>query len=326
MTQEEFKRRHSPNWQRLESMVESLDVGDRKKIVSLEDIIDLSEFDREYRRICRHLSLARQRLYSVDLVDYLNRLTLRANRHFYGQRRHYLPTVIRFVLGGFPKLVRSHAGAVWASTALFVLPALAVSVALSVEPDLIHAVFNADQIRSFEEMYEPGSDYRTREREADTDLAMFGFYILNNVGIGFRTFAGGIVFGVGSIFFIVFNGLVLGAVATHLHGIGYGETFFPFVAGHSSLELTAIVLAGASGLHLGWSLIAPGRLRRIDALLQAASSSIRIIAGVAGMLVLAACIEAFWSPRAISGTIRIAVGGVLWILTLGYFFLAGRDE
>ena len=327
MTQQEFKRRHAESWRRLETMVEWLSVGKRKKLVSAKDIIDVSEFDREYRRVCKHLSLARQRLYGTDLVDYLNDLTLLANRHFYGQRRRYLPAVTRFFLREFPALVRSYAGPVWVSTALFVLPALGVGIALKFDPDLIHAIMDAEQIRSLEEMYEPGANYRAREREADTDIAMFGYYILNNVGIGFRTFAGGIVFGLGSILFVVLNGLILGATATHLQTLGYGGTFFPFVAGHSAPELTAIVLAGAAGLNLGWSLIAPGRRLRSDALRRAAASSIRIVCGVAGMLVIAACIEAFWSPReSIPGIVKIAVGVVIWALTVGYFIFVGRQN
>jgi uncharacterized membrane protein SpoIIM required for sporulation len=176
-------------------------------------------------------------------------------------------------------------------------------------------------------MYEPDANYRTKERQADTDLAMFGFYVFNNVSIGFRTFAGGIVFGLGSIFFVALNGTMLGAVATHLTLLGRADTFFPFVAGHSAPELTALVLTGAAGLNLGFSLIAPGRHARGDALRRAASGSIRIVAGAAAMLLIAALIEAFWSARqGVPDAVKLAVGGVLWVSTLGYFVLAGRDH
>ena len=327
MTQEEFKRRHAESWQRLECMLEWLHKGPREKLLRAEDVVDVAEFDREYRRVCKHLSLARQRLYGAELIDYLNDLTLEANRHFYGQSRRYLPSVKRFFLQDFPALVRSHAAQVWVSASLFVVPALGIGAALLLEPDLIHSVMDAEEIRRVEEMYAPGSSYRPHEQQANTDVAMFGFYILNNVGIGFRTVAGGVVFGFGSILFVAMNGLFLGAVVTHLQRLGYAGTFFPFVAGHSAPELTAIVLAGAAGLNLGWSLIAPGRRGRGDALREAASDSIRIVYGVAGMLVLAAVIEAFWSPReSIPAAVKIATGGVVWLLTLSYFLLAGRKH
>lgn len=327
MTQEEFKRRHARNWQHLETMIQALVAGSRRRIVSAADVVDLTEFASEYRRVCKHLSLARQRLYGPDLLDYLNDLTLRAHRHFYGRPRRYLPDAARFVRGGFAALVRAHAGTVWLSALLFVLPALGMTVAMSYEPQLIQTVMSAEQVRGIEEMYEPGARYRPSERTADTDLAMFGFYIYNNVSIGFRTFAGGILFGLGSIYSVVFNGLFLGAVAAHVSRLGYGETFFPFVAGHSAPELTSIVIAGAAGLNLGWSLLAPGRLRRGEALRQAASGSIRLVGGMAGLLVVAALIEAFWSASpAVPRVAKVAAGGVIWLLTLGYFVFAGRQR
>jgi len=76
------------------------------------------------------------------------------------------------------------------------------------------------------------------------------------VRIGFQTFAGGLLAGVGSVWFLAANGVVIGAVAGYLTEIGYSETFWSFVAGHSSLELLAIVLSGAAGLRLG---LAPRR-------------------------------------------------------------------
>jgi len=327
MTQEEFKRRHEPSWLQLESALATLAAPKGRRLVTASDVTDLADFDRLYRLVCKHLALARQRLYGTDLVGYLNDLALRGHRQFYGRRHPYWPAIARFILGDFPALVRAHAVAVWLSTALFVIPAAAMSVSLYVNPDLIHSVMGAEQIRQLEEMYEPGADYRSRDRAAESDMVMFGFYIMNNVGIGFKTFAGGIVFGLGSIFFVALNGLLLGAAAMHLHLLGYGETFFPFVAAHSAPELTAIVLSGAAGLTLGWSLIAPGRRTRGAALKRAATDSVGLVYGIAGMLLLAAFIEAFWSPRAgVPVGVKYLAGGLMWLATLSYFVFAGRSR
>ena len=118
-------------------------------------------------------------------------------------------------------------------------------------------------------MYDPANK-RLGMREADTSLVMFGFYIWNNVRIGFQTFAGGLLAGVGSAWFLGANGVIIGAVAGYLTQVGYGETFWSFVAGHSSLELLAIVLSGAAGFRLGLAVIAPGNRSRKAALVAAA--------------------------------------------------------
>jgi uncharacterized membrane protein SpoIIM required for sporulation len=325
MTQEDFKRHYQNEWDRLESTLSALDGGRKVRLVSAADVTDLAEFDRQYRRVCKHLALARQRRYGGDLVNYLNDLALRAHHHFYQRRRPVAEAVARFVMGGFSRRVRAHAGAVLVSVALFVVPALSIMVALRANPELVYSVMEPEQIRQIEEMYEPGADYRSSERAADSDLMMFGFYTMNNVSIGFRTFAGGIFFGIGSILLVIFNGLFLGATAGHLASIGYGETFFPFVVGHSAPELTALVLSCAAGLNLGWSLIAPGRRTRAAALKHAALQSVTLIYGVAGLLLMAAFIEAFWSARtSVPDGVKYAVGSALWAATLAYLLFAGK--
>ena len=130
-------------------------------------------------------------------------------------------------------------------------------VVLQVYPDFVHYLLDPRQISSFHEMYDP-ANRRVGMREADTNMMMFGYYIWNNVRIGFQTFAGGLLAGVGSAWFLASNGVIIGAVAGYLTQAGYSETFWSFVAGHSSLELLAIVLSGAAGFKLGMAVIAPG--------------------------------------------------------------------
>ena len=107
---------------------------------------------------------------------------------------------------------------------------------------------------------------RSAERSAETDFVMFGYYIANNIGIGFRTFAGGILFGIGTLFLLVYNGLVIGGVAGHLTAIGYRDTFWSFVSAHGAFELTAIAVCGAAGLRLARAVLAPSQYSRARAL------------------------------------------------------------
>ena len=131
----------------------------------------------------------------------------------------------------------------------------------------------------------------------------------------------------GSLFFLFFNGLMIGAVAGHLTQIGSGQTFWSFVIGHGAFELTAITLAGAAGLKLGWALLAPGRWPRSEALRLAARQSVQLVAGAILLLLLAAFVEAYWSSMtSIGSTIKFAVGGGLWLLLASYFALAGRGR
>jgi uncharacterized membrane protein SpoIIM required for sporulation len=131
--------------------------------------------------------------------------------------------------------------------------------------------------------------------------------------------------GVGSIWFLGSNGVILGAVAGYLTQIGYTETFWSFVAGHSSWELIAIALSGAAGLRLGLAIVAPGGISRRAALVAAARPAVHIMYGAALLFFIAAFVEAFWSPNTeVPFNVKIGVGIAGWVLLLSYFALAGR--
>src|SRR5205814_236136 len=108
---------------------------------------------------------------------------------------------------------------------------------------------------------------RDRQYSADlidrlSGLALRGHQILYGVRIGFQTFASGLLFGVGALFYLIYNGIFIGAFTGYIIDAGFATNFFSFTSGHSSFELLAICLSGAAGLKLGYALIAPARLTR----------------------------------------------------------------
>lgn len=314
MRQTPFEAVHSPEWEAFEEFLEKKDSAP----------FDPGEMPARYRRLCQSLALAADRQYSPALVDRLNRLALRGHHALYENRRRQTQRVVEFLLAAFPALVRQEWRLVAVATLLFFGPLLGLIAVLQLFPEFVHYLLSPEQIAGFHEMYDPAAK-RLGMREADTSLMMFGFYIWNNVRIGFQTFAGGLLFGVGSLWFLASNGVVIGAVAGYLTQIGYDETFWSFVAGHSSLELLAIVLSGAAGLRLGIAVIAPANLSRKAALVAAAKPAVRMMYGAALMFFAAAFVEAFWSPLTeVPYRVKVGVGLAGWAVLLAYFALAGR--
>jgi uncharacterized membrane protein SpoIIM required for sporulation len=312
--QHQFEEVHAGEWEEFEKFL------DAPKKASFP----AADMPLRYRRICQHLALAADRQYSPELVDRLNRLALRGHHVLYGNRRRQSQRVVEFLLAGFPALVRAEWRLVLAASLLFFGPLLGLIAVLQTWPEFVHYILEPGQIANFHKMYDPANP-RLGTREADSSLMMFGFYIWNNVRIGFQTFAGGLLFGVGSIWFLGANGVILGAVAGYLTQIGYNETFWSFVAGHSSLELIAIVIAGAAGLRLGMAVIAPGNTSRRAALVAAAKPAVRLMYGSAALFLAAAFVEAFWSPLTEVGfQIKIIAGISGWAILLLYFLFAGR--
>ncbi len=313
MKQHVFEARHRTLWQQTEKLLEA----PREQIDS--------DFPNQYRALCQQLATAKARRYSPQLVSRLNRLVVGCHQILYQHNARLRQRWLWFLVQGFPAtLRRNRVYVVWAA-GLFVLPLLLMTIGCLVNSELIYSLMDPASVRQFESMYEPGTSVLGRERSSATDLNMFGFYIYNNISVGFRTFASGIVFGLGSIFFLIFNGLSIGGVAGHLTQLGYTDTFYGFVVGHGALELTAIVLCGAAGLKLGFSLVDPGALRRVDALRLAAREAILIVYGAALMLVMAAFIEAFWSSTtALPLALKYGVGATIAVLLGIYLCRAGR--
>lgn len=320
MTPVQFENLYRTDWEELEKLLSEVR-GDRKtqKTVQGERVAAL------YRRTCEHLALSRARAYPAYLVDRLEHITSEAHQAIYQERDFGLRRLRALVAVEFPRAVRMHATYVWVATAVFVLPTLILGVLVYLRPELILSVVDAQNAADFERMYSGAEEAIGRHRNADTDWSMFGYYIRHNIGLAFQCFASGLLAGVGSLFFLAYNGVFFGALAGYLTERGLGETFYSFVVTHAAFELTAIVLAGAAGLRIGHSLVAPGRLTRRQALVAASRESVVIIYGVTSLLLIAAAVEAFWSSaRWVPPEVKYAVAAVCWISVLSYLILQGR--
>ena len=153
---------------------------------------------------------------------------------------------------------------VLAAAALLMLPAIAIGVATYLRPDLILSVVDSRVAAEFEHMYGPAAKSIGHARDSGNDWSMFGFYIMNNIGIAFQCYVTGVLFALGSVFFLFWNGVYMGSIAGYVTARGFGNTFFSFIVTHSAFELTAIALCGAAGLRVGRSILFPGRMTRLD--------------------------------------------------------------
>lgn len=323
MKQHAFEIAHTATWERLDAQLAALRT--RRGARRAEGLSELPDL---YRQACHHFSLARTRGYSPQLQNRLHELILRAHQHLYGQpSQAWARRAVRFFIVGFPAALRREWRLLLLATLLLYLPAVVVGGLSYVQDDFVYSVLDAGQVASFEEMYNPARGALGREREADTDFMMFGHYIQNNIGIGFRTFAGGILLGLGTVLALLVNGVYFGAVAGHLTRVGYGDPFWAFVATHGALELTAITVTSVAGLKLAQALLAPGALPRAQALVGQAREAVPLVIGAVFMLLGAAFIEAFWSSSTtVPAATKYVVAAALWLTVVAYFVFMGRGR
>ena len=329
LKQEAFIARHAAEWDEFEAWLVSRADSPREARSTQNSWRGLpdEDFPARYRRLCQQLALARSRGYSPLVVERLQELTQRGHAAFYRAPPPLWRRALLFFLADFPRLVRAQRGCLLAAVLLFVVPLVGSFVAVQKAPELVYSVMTPAQVAEMEEMYDPDDPRHALGRSSGSDVEMFGVYIMNNVSIALRTFSAGLLFAVGTVVVLLTNGLVIGGTAGHLQAIGHGEPFWRFVAGHSAPELTAIVLSGAAGLQLGLALVAPGRRRRVDALIEAGRIGARMCLGIFAMLVFAAFVEAFWSSIGwMPSIVKYTVGGVLWSITLLWLALGGRGR
>jgi uncharacterized membrane protein SpoIIM required for sporulation len=320
-----FERLYQDEWAELETLLNCA-LGRKAEVPALRSG-DLSgaRIAALYRRACEHLALARARSYPGYMIDRLERITASAHQLIYQRREFGLARVRDIVAVEFPSAVREHKSYVAVAAATFLLPTVIIGLLVYWRPELILSVVSSDTAASFQEMYSPTAHAIGRTRDASTDWMMFGFYVRNNVGVAFQCFAGGLFAGLGSLFFLAYNGAFSGALAGYLTESGLASTFYSFVATHSAFELTAIVLSGAAGLRTGHALLAPGRLTRLQSLVQATRDSAVLLYGVTAMLLVAAALEAFWSSANwLPAVVKYGVAGVCWTAVLAYFAWQGR--
>jgi uncharacterized membrane protein SpoIIM required for sporulation len=305
---EAFSADRRLRWERLELLL-------AKQPENGEEWVELSGL---YRAICADLARARTLQLPDDVVAYLDQLAARAHNAMYGARGVDRPGIVQLLAVEFPRELRRSAVFFAAASALFYGPFLLGMVASIVDPSYASGILPEDQLASMEKMYSG-----ELSREAWQDAGMAGFYVFNNIGIAFRCFATGALFGLGSVWYLVYNGLVIGTVFGYLLAVGRGANLLTYTAGHSPWELTGITVSGTAGLRMGWALIETRGRTRLGSLRAAGPALYRLVAGAAAMLAVAASIEGFWSASPVPVAGKVAFGLLGWVVVGGWLGFGG---
>lgn len=321
MQGKEFEEKNAARWAAYEQALDTMEKDGQG--------VDVSQLPSMFREVCTDLALARHRMYGMPVNERLNELVIRGHKMIHRRAGGTWEKVLRFIAVDFPVSVRAEWRLLIVATLSFVLPLAGMVLAgfFWVDFSWIQAVLGPDVMQQMDMMYGSRDDQIANMRdEYGSNFMMFCFYIMNNIGIDFRIYAGGILACLGTLFFLVYNGVFFGAVVTYIHTACDTQAFYTFVAGHSSFELIAMVIAGMAGLRIGMGLLHPGRKTRRLSLMDAGKSSLSLIFGAAGMTLIAAGIEGFWSAQLLSPMVKYVVGGLMWLLVVGYLALAGRGR
>jgi uncharacterized membrane protein SpoIIM required for sporulation len=285
------------HWKRLEALLTHGQAG-----VSAFTHRELQELALLYRQTAADLSAAREYAANAQLASYLNQLLGRAHNLVYTARPARSRNVLTFYTRTFPAVFRETWRFTAAATALFAIGGIAGLAMSAADPGFHRFILGGEMMDTIErrEMW-------THSIVAVKPLASSAI-LTNNLSVAFSAFAMGILAGLGTLYIMVFNGVMIGVIGSACYRAGMSTALWSFVAPHGALELPAIFIAGGAGLVLARGVVAPGALPRREAIAEAGALAIRLLLGVLPLLIIAGIIEGFISPTALDPELGRASG------------------
>jgi uncharacterized membrane protein SpoIIM required for sporulation len=309
------------SWRELELLVDRFAQGQFARLTPRE-VLRLGQL---YRGVCSDLMLAECHDLPQDTVAYLHGLVGRAHNAVYQARGFRFRDWGRILFDSAPRQLRSDP-ALRLSAAVFVVSFLIYGLLAAAQPDYARRIVGDQTLEQVDQMYSRPIGSPTGDGLSRDDTTMAGFYIHNNTSIGLQCFAWGIVFGIGSLVQLLYNGRILGGIFGHMAVSPHAANFFTFVTAHSTFELTALVFAGAAGLRMGWGLIDTKGQTRMSSLRREAKNALSALSAAVILFVLAAFIEGFVSASALPYMVKAGIAILSAVMLLTYLTLGGRSR
>jgi uncharacterized membrane protein SpoIIM required for sporulation len=308
MNLDRFQRERGDGWRQLDELLRA--AGRRPERLGPDGVLRLGA---AYRAAAADLALARRRWPGDPVVARLEDLVGRARHVVYDTERRS-GSLLAFFSRGYWKLVRERPVLLAAAAAGMLVPAVLAFLWALADPGAAAS--------SIPEEF--GGAGRSEGGDLGLPVAqqavLASSIFTNNIRVSFLAFAGGVIFGAGTAFVLVFNGMLLGVVGGLSTGAGRGDVLVELVVAHGVLELSVIVVAAAAGLRMGWSLVDPGPGRRGTALVAEARAAVAVVVGTIPWFVLAGLVEGFITPAgwglAANTVLGVALGAVYWALVV----------
>ncbi|WP_422744147.1 stage II sporulation protein M [Mycobacterium sp. WMMD1722] len=304
-----FVLAHRPAWDRLDALIKR-----RRRLsgAEVDELVDL------YQRVSTHLSIVRSASTDAVLVGRLSALVARARSVVTGAHAPLWREFTRFWTVSFP-VVAYRAGRWWLGTAaafLVVTVVIAIWVAGNAEVrDVIGTPADIDQLVN--------NDFAAYYSENPAGSFALRVWV-NNAWVAAQCIGFAILLGLPIPYILFQNAANLAVVAGLMFEAGRGDVFLGLLTPHGLLELTAVFLAGAAGMRLGWMVIAPGHRPRGQVLAEQGRAVIAVAVGLVVVLLISGLIEALITPSGLPTAARVGIGVAAEIAFLGYVVHFGR--
>jgi len=252
---------------------------------------DPDEVAKRFTYLVDDLSYAKTFYPHGNTSRYINSIAANIYLSIYKNKKEKKQRLITFWTTELPLVVRKH-HKVLLFTFLFFISFVFLGVFSAYNDEtFVRAVLGDGYVDMTERNIANGDPFGVYKD--GNSVAMFFFIAFNNIKVAFLCYTMGIFAGIGTLYFLFQNGLMLGVFEFMFfhHNLGFQSILVVFI--HGTLELSAIVIAGSAGLIIGNSLLFPGTYTRVQSLMRAATDSIKIIISLVPVFIVAAFFEGF---------------------------------
>ena len=313
-----FIEQRKTAWQRLEDLLKLLDSSSLRRLHREE----VRELGRIYRRTASDLAIARAESRDPRLINYLNSLVIRAHGRIYQADAQGGSRIANFFARDFPQTFRRTWRYTGVAFGVFVIFGVIGFLGTRYDPEFSELVGVPP---AFRELYIETKTHWWEDLNEANQVGASSIFT-HNIQVTIYTFAFGAMFGIGTLFYLAYNGAIIASVLALTYRAGFGNDLLTFMVGHGVIELSCIFIAGGAGLLIGSALVMPGDLSRADALKSRGKDAIRLMMGVAVLLVVAGIIEGFISPAPIPAAIKYSIAAITGLALYSYLLLAGTGE
>lgn len=272
------------------------------------------QFSALYRKASARLAYAQTYEPNSEWTFELEQAVAKAHNEIYGQAESSgWKRIVHFYVHQFPQLVKERFSFFLTSAGLLAAGFFLAFILVMIDVSYASYFFPESMLKTFRPDFDS-----IAERQWD-HAVVSSQIMVNNIRVAFLCFALGIFFGLGTTWVLFYNGLLIGALAALYHRLGEGYGFWAFIWPHGVIELTAIFIAGAAGLAIGYRIFVPGALTRAQALIQEGKVTIQLIAGVFPMFIIAGIIEGFITPTPLPHFVKYIIAFITLVALVLYF-------
>lgn len=311
MNGKQFIKKHRDDWKQLEQLVTTLK---SKKAITGSNI---SQFNRLYQKAAQNLSYSQTYFPNDEVTGYLNGLVSKSHNLLYKDQISSGKQIRYFFSTKFIGLFLEQWKFVLAAMVLFIIGAIGSFLSVMNDPLHIYSILPPEVAQGV-------SPEHLGKNGAAVDSSLMSASIMtNNIKVAILAFAGGITFGLLTVYLLVTNGILLGALAALFWQHGKSYDFWAYIVPHGMIELTAIFIAGGAGLLMGYKLFVPGHYSRGYQLKEQAKRSVQLLLGTIPLFVIAGIIEGFITPSTISLEAKYIVA-LLTVFGLIFYVIIGK--